>query len=378
MYISFFLAWTFLLATICCSLVFALATGFCSLKLEYLSDDSGLFVKFGLYNFVACVTETMLNVSVVCWIFWITKKNYLSCFLVLATLIIPVTAVGPTHDSFPNILFSEFSNFITNNFSSKITLSTVLCLLFSLTDNPELLNLHARQKHKRSSSQKLSVTNGWIKALARGIETKLDNKAVHLIPNNQVKNSHIKLNTEQFTSHVAKKLNQFADILALSPYHDETYIGLLKPISYEEIQGVPVLCPISMCCQTESCNEHVLLQKTKARDVPIVTVIQGITVHKNGLILTGECTRCGTRYMPDHESYTDPESNDRKRFHLNNARFVKAGQSLWVDRIFSLSVLNGIYSFHASTQAYMEFWNNTFGSTLSYRQVWKAFVQESI
>lgn len=44
-----------------------------------------------------------------------------------------------------------------------------------------------------------------------------------------------------------------------------------------------------------------------------------------------------------------------------------------------------MYSFHASALAYMEFWNNSFGKTqqdvvcrLSCRQVWQAFVQESI
>ena len=44
-----------------------------------------------------------------------------------------------------------------------------------------------------------------------------------------------------------------------------------------------------------------------------------------------------------------------------------------------------MYSFHASVSAYMEFWNNSFGKTqqdvfhkMSCRQIWQAFVQESI
>jgi hypothetical protein len=39
-----------------------------------------------------------------------------------------------------------------------------------------------------------------------------------------------------------------------------------------------------------------------------------------------------------------------------------------------------MYSFHASASAYMEFWNESYSSglTLSRRQVWQAFVQESI
>jgi len=70
---------------------------------------------------------------------------------------------------------------------------------------------------------------------------------------------------------------------------------------------------------------------------------------------------------------------------LNSASYIKIGQELWVDHIFSKAVVNGTYSFHASASAYMEFWNNSFGKTqqhtrspLSRRQIWQAFVQESI
>jgi hypothetical protein len=47
--------------------------------------------------------------------------------------------------------------------------------------------------------------------------------------------------------------------------------------------------------------------------------------------------------------------------------------------------MNGMYSFHASASAYMEFWNNSFWKPqdvtcrkISCRQVWQAFVQESV
>jgi hypothetical protein len=66
---------------------------------------------------------------------------------------------------------------------------------------------------------------------------------------------------------------------------------------------------------------------------------------------------------------------------LNSARYIKVGQNTWVDREFSNSVLNGIYSFHASAAAYTEYWNNSFGTAevrITRRQVWQAFVQESI
>ena len=66
---------------------------------------------------------------------------------------------------------------------------------------------------------------------------------------------------------------------------------------------------------------------------------------------------------------------------MNSARYLKVGQNTWVDREFSNSVLNGIYSFHASAAAYTEYWNNSFGTAevkVTRRQIWQAFVQESI
>ena len=52
-----------------------------------------------------------------------------------------------------------------------------------------------------------------------------------------------------------------------------------------------------------------------------------------------------------------------------------------MDRIFSKAVLNGMYSFHASAAAYAEFWSNSFSQdshSISRRQIWHAFVQESV
>lgn len=70
---------------------------------------------------------------------------------------------------------------------------------------------------------------------------------------------------------------------------------------------------------------------------------------------------------------------------MNSAKYIKIGQSTWVDRTFGNAVVNGIYSFHASASAYTDYWNNAFGqidlnnsATLSRRLIWQAFVQESL
>ena len=79
------------------------------------------------------------------------------------------------------------------------------------------------------------------------------------------------------------------------------------------------------------------------------------------------------------------EKNQFTKLHLNSVKYIKVGQNIWVDQVFSNAVVNAMYSFHASASAYMEFWNNSFGKTqqdvfhkMSCCQIWQAFVQESI
>ena len=112
-------------------------------------------------------------------------------------------------------------------------------------------------------------------------------------------------------------------------------------------------------------------------------MIKGTQIYDNVHVLSGKCTQCKTKYYADHE--TSISNGPRKRFYLNHAKYLKIGQGIWVDRVFSGAVINGIYSFHASASAYAEFWNDTFWSTqntqsrkISRRQFWHAFVQESI
>ncbi|KAF8235457.1 hypothetical protein L208DRAFT_1257159 [Tricholoma matsutake] len=90
--------------------------------------------------------------------------------------------------------------------------------------------------------------------------------------------------------------------------------------------------------------------------------------------------------MADHERAV--EIQVEKRFswlYLNSAKYLKIGQALWVDQLFSCGVLNEIYDFHASAAAYTAYWNHTFGKNqlvcvqqVTHCQVWQAFVQESI
>ena len=90
-----------------------------------------------------------------------------------ASVFLPgVTALSDKAE-FPDLPFEIFSKFIQENFAAEITLSHVLLVLFTLTENPDLLNLHARQKNPRYEGETRSSVSGWIKSLACGLEEKL-------------------------------------------------------------------------------------------------------------------------------------------------------------------------------------------------------------
>ncbi|KAF8815378.1 hypothetical protein BYT27DRAFT_7225430 [Phlegmacium glaucopus] len=59
------------------------------------------------------------------------------------------------------ITFKVFNNFVEQNFSSKITLSTVLMLLFTITENVDLLNLHQWQQDPQLADEKQFWTNSY-------------------------------------------------------------------------------------------------------------------------------------------------------------------------------------------------------------------------
>ena len=178
------------------------------------------------------------------------------------------------------------------------------------------------------------------------------------------------------------KLNNFADMLGLNPYSSNgKLIKRLQPISKKDIQPIIILCPPSFSCSDKKCKGCWILQSTDNTDVPHVTLIKGSEIFKNVAVLSGHCTNCKTHYFPDYENYKD-NLGSRKRVYLPTANYLKIGQSLYVDRVFSNAVMNGIYSFHASTAAYAEFWTNSYGKPSGFkvnrRQLWQTFIQESV
>ncbi|KAF9470336.1 hypothetical protein BDN70DRAFT_902190, partial [Pholiota conissans] len=137
-----------------------------------------------------------------------------------------------------------------------------------------------------------------------------------------------------------------------------------------------------MTCTTASCKTYSILASTSARDSTNITLIEGTTITESdsAYLVCGQCTHCHTLYHPDHENYT-PENGQTQEVFINSARYLKIGDHIWIDRVFSNAVLGGMYNFHASASAYMQYWNECFGSStlqLSRRHIWQAFTQKSI
>jgi hypothetical protein len=86
--------------------------------------------------------------------------------------LLPIASAAPSHNPISDITFRDFSKFVEQNFSSTISLATVLVVLFTATSNPDLLNLHARQQNPLSG-ETAQVISGWMKALARALEERL-------------------------------------------------------------------------------------------------------------------------------------------------------------------------------------------------------------
>ena len=299
-------------------------------------------------------------------------------WFIMVLLLTPGVSAQTEETPFPNIPFKVFTQFVKENFSSNITLSQVLLVLFTITDNTDLLNLHARQQNPKYPEENRSSDSGCIRGLARALQDKMGDGQKRLFKNTDNSNSD-----DQITA-IGEKLDGLAKILKLYPYDKYgQFQDKLKPISYASIQAAQVICPNAVVCETTTCNPHSLRQITKVRDIPRVTLIKGSTIYEDVHVLTGRCPKCETIYLADRERViTD---NRYSRVYLNSARYLKIGQALWVDRKFSNAVVHAMFSFHASASAYTEFWNNSFWShhqgnskKLSRRQIWQAFVQESV
>ena len=154
--------------------------------------------------------------------------------LLIFSMLPTTTAVLTESSPFPQLTFKSFSNFIEKNFSSEIKLSTVLMMLFSIMENPDLLSLHARQWYSLVKDEKVSSNNGWIMCLSRAIYAKVDSSKSKLLLDSDLYEGIPK---KQVVANLAIKLDKFAQHLDLIKYNKKGHLqSAVKPISYKAIE----------------------------------------------------------------------------------------------------------------------------------------------
>lgn len=304
--------------------------------------------------------------------------------LVLLVLVSPAWAAPPTLP-FPDITFKVFSDCILEHFSSNISLSTVLVLLYSLTENPEFLNLHGRQQQARVAGEHGRTITSWMAMFSRlilGVRLRAHRNKLFK-PEDGVMLEEQRDHTPSAVNALSLKLDRMVSVLWLNTFKPSGKIyHRRKPISYKAVEPLYLLCPQSYECEITTCPARALSQDRPYRDVTQVTLLKGSNVCSFGFVLTGKCNSCHTTYLADHDRVKNTSTNEYDRRHLNGARFLKIGRELWADRTFTNSILCATYSFHASTSAFMDFWNESVGRdagiNISHRQVWHAYILETM
>ncbi|KAF8870855.1 hypothetical protein BD779DRAFT_1454802, partial [Infundibulicybe gibba] len=149
--------------------------------------------------------------------------------------IIPGVNAASVQDSFPDVTFKAFNQFVNANFDDKISLATVLMVLFTMTDNTDLLNLHARQKHPTCDGEYASNTTGWIKSLARRIKAQLQGNTKILFTKFQLAQC---TKEDDIITSLASKLDVLAEVLDLTPYDTHGKCSKCKSIYYADHESV--------------------------------------------------------------------------------------------------------------------------------------------
>ena len=227
------------------------------------------------------------------------KNTYVPCWISVIMLLacLPAASASTILDPFPDVTFATFNGFVQQQFSSQVSLATVMTVLFTMTNNSDLLNLHAHQQHPRCQGETCQLNTGWIKALAKALQTQLGEATDSLLCNFEQK-----LTDDEVTNSIGIKLDSLSKVLKLHPYNQcGVFLGKLNPISEQSIEPVHVICPAAMECETRTCNSYAILKKTSIRDTPTVTLIKGKRLYNDVSALSGHCPQCKTGYYADHE-----------------------------------------------------------------------------
>src|SRR5882757_6693690 len=132
--------------------------------------------------------------------------------LVLANL--PMVLALQESSGFPDIPFKVFSECVQGTLGPTVTLSTVLLLVFSVLENPELFSLHARQQCPRYEGENRSTASGWMKHMARALQDRLADDSQQLFQKHDIGRD---MTNDQVLTVISIKLIAFAQVLRFYP-----------------------------------------------------------------------------------------------------------------------------------------------------------------
>ena len=286
----------------------------------------------------------------------------------------PIVSATPLGNNFPDISFVDFSKFITSNFDKSISLQTVLITLFSVLENPDLIALHARQQFKFVRGEQSRTFTQWMFTFSKLLAARLATDPADLVgPFHSGERSYSGL------ERLSLRIESLAKLLGYYPYSSGSQARIdITPYSDTAIEPIHILCSSSNECETVTCLPRSLLMYTKSDDIGTVRLIKGTRTYSYAYPLSAQCTTCKTIYTADSEH----SAQNNFECYLNSAKYLQLGSQIWADRIFCSAVVHGMYSFHASTSAYTDYWNHSYSSTsihnITRRHIWQAFVQESV
>ena len=173
-------------------------------------------------------------------------------WILLGLSFLPTVVASSEFRPFPEITFMSLSQFIQKNFSANISLSTVPLVLFTMTENPDFLSLHAIQPCLLLKGENVSSINSWIKSLSWVIYEKLHSDASMLLHESD---QYEGMSENHIISNIATKLDKLAHCLNLIKYNKKGHLkSALKLISYEAIEAVHIICPQSYQHVTYECE----------------------------------------------------------------------------------------------------------------------------
>jgi len=174
---------------------------------------------------------------------------------------LPTASAIPNEAAFPDISFRAFNILVQDIFGSDISLATVLMVLFTLTNNPNLLSLHARQQNPAVKGERKIEITAWINALANALHDKLEDQ-IYTLQRDDEKDTRD--SNSVLINSVGRKLDQFSKNLNLYPYNSRgKFQGKLKTISHAQIQPILVICPDSIECEEITCDPWAVHQITR-------------------------------------------------------------------------------------------------------------------